>query len=66
MKQLKEIFAQIIAGEPLGPTGLLVTAILVLLVIVGMSWIVTASVNFYGARRYQDAEQRRRFLEGDE
>lgn len=66
MKELKDIIAQLIAGEPTGLAGFLIAAAAFLACIGVIGWTATRAANLYGAMRYRDAEQRRKYLEGDQ
>lgn len=63
---LKQTLALIAAGEPSGPLGLLLVAGGVMLAIIAVTWITGKAAEIYGSMRYQDAEKRRHYLEGDE
>lgn len=66
MKDLIEVCKQMAAGEPTGPAGLILIVLLAMGAIAAITWAATKVANMYGALRYRDAEQRKKFLEGDE
>lgn len=63
---LKQTLEQIAAGEPSGPLGLLLVVLGMALLVGVVSLIAGAAAQLYGSMRYQDAEKRRKWLEGDE
>ena len=63
---LKQTLALIAAGEPSGPLGLLIVSAGIMLAIIIVTWIAGKAAEIYGTMRYQDAEVRRKWLEGDE
>lgn len=64
--ELKATLHQLANGEPSGPLGYVIVLVAFSLLAWGAGELAGAAARLYGQMRYQDAEKRRKYLEGDE
>lgn len=64
--ELKATLYQLANGEPSGPLGYVIVLVSFSLLVWGAGELAGAAARLYGQMRYQDAEKRRKYLEGGE
>lgn len=63
--ELKATLQHLTNGEASGPLGLVIVLIVFSLLVWGAGELAGTLARLYVAMRYQDAEKRRQFIEGD-